>query len=189
MINWNSTTVETATSEITDDFELITLICRGESAHFKTLYNNYERQIFSYVYGMMNYHTQDTEDICSEVWIKAFKKLPTFHFKSKFFSWVYTIAKNTTYDALRKKKQSPIMSFDTTEHLQDSTMALDELAITRDTLCRILQKIKKDDKNILLLRYIEGYKPKEIAEMLSISVNQASVQINRAAKRAKKFLQ
>ena len=178
----------TATSEELSEADLIGAICNGDTQKFELLYNSYQRQIFSYVFNMMNHHPQDTEDVCSEVWIKAYDKLRSYNGKHKFFSWLYSIARNTCYDALRKKKRKRVISSDDIEKFERPPLVIDELNGNKEQLYDTLQKLKQEEKNILILRYIEDYKPQEIARLLNLNVNQVSVRIHRAKDKAKKIL-
>lgn len=167
--------------------DVILQILKGDSNKFEVLYFKYEKQIFSYVYGMVNHHPQETEDICSEIWIKAFNKLDRFNRKKSFFSWVYTIARNTCFDHLRKRKNT-LVSVDTIDaHLSGATITIEEKVFQKQTIHTIFNKLTLKNKNLLLLRYIEGYQPREIAEILDIPTNRVSVQINRALAQAKKY--
>ena len=180
---------QTSTTDQHSEPELIRAICSGESDKFEILYSSYERQIFSYVFNMMNHHRQDTEDVCSAVWIKAYNKLNSFNGRHKFFSWIYSIARNSCYDALRKKKRKKQISSDDIETLERPVFHIEDLNATKEQLYETLKALKKEDKNLLVLRYIEDYKPKEIANILNLKVNQVSVRIHRAKQRAQNIIQ
>jgi RNA polymerase sigma-70 factor (ECF subfamily) len=170
-----------------DDNTIIQCVLKGDSNQFELLYTKYERQIFSYVYSMVNYHPQDTEDICSMIWIKAYNKLDRFNQKKKFFSWIYTIARNSCFDHLRKRRMN-VVSLDDMSSFENSTIELEDTVVNRFLLQSTLAKLTLHQKNLLILRYIEGYQPKDISAILDIPVNRVSVQINRAIKQAKKLL-
>ena len=171
-----------------DEAQIIASILKGDSHKFEVLYTKYERQIFSYVYSMLNYHPQDTEDVCSTVWIKAYNKLDRFNRKKKFFSWIYTIARNCCFDHLRKKRITEL-SLDDVSEFRYASVQIEDVIIKRDVVLSALNRLSLKDKNLLIMRYIEGYMPKDIAEILGIPVNRVSVQLNRALAQAKKQLQ
>jgi RNA polymerase sigma-70 factor (ECF subfamily) len=136
---------------------------------------------------MVNYHPQDTEDVCSIIWIKAYDKLDRFNRKKKFFSWLYTIARNTCFDHLRKKRMT-VVSLDDMSGFENTSIQLEDAVVNRHLLQNTLGKLSLQHKNLLILRYIEGYQPKDISTILGIPVNRVSVQLNRAIKQAKKLL-
>src|SRR5690349_5009955 len=79
--------------ENTRDFELIKEACSGSSSAFKDLFDTHVNRI----YAVCLRYSQDADtadELTQEVFIKAWEKLHTFQFESKFSSWLYSIATN-----------------------------------------------------------------------------------------------
>jgi RNA polymerase sigma-70 factor (ECF subfamily) len=88
-------------------------------------------------------------------------------------------------DEVRKKRPSLSVDELLAQGVEPPT---DEHTRVQDVLegRRILEAMKQldsDDREVLLLRYVDGFGPKEIAERLNLPANVVSVRIHRAKKR------
>jgi RNA polymerase sigma-70 factor (ECF subfamily) len=86
-----------------DDALLVRAVVGGNTEAFKKLVHQYERLVCSIVFKMID-QKEDREDICQEVFIKVYDKLPHFRFQSKLSTWIGNIAFNHTVNFLKKKK-------------------------------------------------------------------------------------
>ena len=86
-----------------DDARLVKAVIRGDTTAFKHLVNRYEKLVCSIVFKMVE-GTEDREDICQEVFLKVYDKLPSFRFEAKLSTWIGNIAFNASINHLRKKK-------------------------------------------------------------------------------------
>ncbi len=84
------------------DEEIINLYKQGNQEAFKHLIDRYTSPIYNFISRIANQN--DAPDIIQEVFIKVWKSLDRFDSsKASFKTWLFTIAKNTTTDFLRKK--------------------------------------------------------------------------------------
>nr|WP_157677331.1 sigma-70 family RNA polymerase sigma factor [Dehalobacterium formicoaceticum] len=84
------------------DEELVVLCLQGNRDAFAELVKRYERQIYSLAYRLTNnYH--DAIDLSQEVFLHLYRVLDKFDGERKFFPWMYRIATNVCYNALKKK--------------------------------------------------------------------------------------
>jgi RNA polymerase sigma factor (sigma-70 family) len=85
------------------DSQLYVRIRTKDQAALEELYNRYERLVYSFAYRMTQ-NSQMAEDTVQEVFIKLWKEhSPYTEDKGKFSSWLLTMTRNTSLDALRKK--------------------------------------------------------------------------------------
>ncbi|MDZ7726467.1 MAG: RNA polymerase sigma factor [Candidatus Campbellbacteria bacterium] len=104
-------------------------------------------------------------------------------------AFLYKIARNLIIDEYRKKDS---MSLDTLQEGGFDVSSGGEKDIEMDVSTReVVEAIHKLDDlycEVALLRFVEGYPPREIAEMLSVSENVVSVRLNRAVKKLRVML-
>jgi RNA polymerase sigma-70 factor (ECF subfamily) len=182
-----STEVVTKPQDLTDQ-QLVALILEGDKNQFAELMNRYERIILSFLLPMLNYHRQDTEDVCSEVWIRAYQKLGSYKPKYKFLSWIYQVARHVCVDHLRKNKKRAL-SLDLQDPMYETLIQdQDQPMFTRGDLTRILAKLRPQDREMLVLRYLQGFSVDEIGQLHNLKSNQVSVRLSRAKDRAQKLI-
>ena len=90
--------------DIRDDDEIIKDCLAGNTEAFRLLVDKYHIRIIN----ACNKYTQninEAEDLAQEVFLKAYQNLKTFKFDSKFYSWIYRIAVNTSLNYLNSKEK------------------------------------------------------------------------------------
>ena len=85
------------------DEELVAEYLRGDNDALRLLIERYLKSIYGFVFRYVN-NPENAEDIVQDVFIKTWKNLKKFNRKKNFKTWLFTIAKNTALDALKKKK-------------------------------------------------------------------------------------
>src|SRR3989338_308011 len=85
------------------DEQLVEKYLKGQKRALEILINRYLALIFNYA---LHYAKQPAlaDDLTQEVFIRVWKKIKKFNSRYKFKSWLYTIAKNTCLDYLKKKR-------------------------------------------------------------------------------------
>ncbi|MDR1159759.1 MAG: sigma-70 family RNA polymerase sigma factor [Syntrophomonadaceae bacterium] len=176
-----------------DEEKLIQLSKNGNLEAFEELVNKYQNEVHTLAYRYMK-HEEDAYDTVQEVFIKIYCSLNTFMGKSKFSAWMYKVAKNTCLDELRRKKRRlHAISLDDTFvneqgdnvnlEIPDSKALLYEIyehKIQADNIHKILDEMKKEQKNILILKYVMEYSYAEIGALLNCSVESVKSRLFRA---------
>ncbi|MCP4725539.1 MAG: sigma-70 family RNA polymerase sigma factor [bacterium] len=86
-----------------DDNRLVHMILEGDPDEYRILIKRYKRLVSNIVAGLV-YNREDREEIGQEIFVKIYKNLSTFQFRSKLSTWIAKIAYNTCLKFLRKKK-------------------------------------------------------------------------------------
>lgn len=115
------------------------------------------------------------EEVLQNGFIKVFEKLDTYDDKGSFEGWIRRIMANTAIDAIRKSKKDPLLSDDDSKFKDDSLDRLtenEEISFTEikaELAMEAISRLSPAYKAVFNLYVFEGYKHKEIAEILNIS--------------------
>ena len=147
----------------------------GDEFAFASLVKIFLPNVYSFLARMTDRDT--AEDLAQETFVKAWKNIGRFDAGKNFKPWILTIAKNTAFDHIRKKRAKAFSEFETAEgenpfadSLADmSEPQADETAIARETaeeLSKALLEIPALYRSVILLRLEENLEFPEIAEVL-----------------------
>lgn len=85
------------------DEQLVVSYLKGDEKALEILIKRYLKLIYSFAFRFVS-NSQEAEDIAQEVFIKMWRNLKKFDKNKKFKSWIFSIAKNTCLDTMKKKK-------------------------------------------------------------------------------------
>ncbi|WP_338035516.1 RNA polymerase sigma factor [Halalkalibacter alkaliphilus] len=144
-------------------------------------YSQYSNSIFSYILLMIHEH-QLAEDLTHETFIKAYKKYDSFKGDSSPKTWLFSIARHTTIDYVRKRKPvsylKEFLSFKTDKGpLPDEVVQIKE---SSRELFEALRQLKKTYRDVIILRKLKEFSTKETAEILNCSESKVKSTLNRA---------
>lgn len=170
-----------------EEFLLIKKVQAGEVNAFEALVNKHKQYVFSIVLNILR-NNEDAEEVCMDVFIKAYQKIDSFHFDSKFSTWLYTIAYRQALMLIRKRKAN----FDelNDQHAADSSFIKQihqkEQRIIIDSA---LDELSEEDKTIVTLYYLSELSLKEIEEVTAIKADTVKVKIHRLRKKLQHILE
>lgn len=166
---------------------------------FQEAYLEFQPKIHNYLTRLLGPH--EAEDVTQEVFEKVTLKLKTFKGESKFSTWLYRIATNAALDRLRSasfKHASQQTSLENSAENEDKSLwssqreiAIDQNVIRKEMSACVreyIDKLPPDHSTVLILSEIEGFKNKEIAEILQISLENVKIRLHRARAGLKKEL-
>ncbi len=128
------------------------------------------------------------DDILQEVWIRVYKALPRFKGNSSLFTWLYRIAVNTAFTALKKIEYPSDESV--FQNLRSSSEPEKEYerSVLKKDMAKALNRLNVRQKEIFLLRMYEGLAFKEIGASIGVTENNARVSYFHALKKMRFFL-
>ncbi|MGD0585942.1 MAG: sigma-70 family RNA polymerase sigma factor, partial [Oryzomonas sp.] len=94
----------TSVPEQSSDESLISATLAGDERAFALLVARYKRRIFGLAARFAR-DSDEVEDICQEVFIKAFENLAAFRHDAPFEHWLTRIAVRASHDALRRRRR------------------------------------------------------------------------------------
>ncbi len=129
------------------------------------------------------------EDLTQETFMRYWQSLIDGKEMINTRSYLYTIANNLVIDWYRKKKavSLDVLKEDGFEPTDTQGLAIQQQA-EFDEVLKTIDDLEEKDKEVLLLRFVEGLNPRDIAEIHNETVNAVSVRITRALEKVQKKL-
>lgn len=188
-------------SEKTDE-EIILSYKNNDQEAFKIIVKRYTNPLYNFSARLTN--KNDARDIVQEIFIKTWKNIRRFDSsKASFKTWIFTIARNTTTDFLRKKRnllfsdmtlktdndKEEVNSFAENIPTEDllPDVALQKLEDSQ-FLNKTLEKLRLDYQEVLILHYQEEMTFEEIGRILNKPLNTIKSQHRRAIIELRKLL-
>lgn len=174
-----------------EDNLLINKYLNGDDLSLKILIDKYTSSIYNFTQRFTG--PLYAPDVTQEIFIKVWKNLKNYDKnKSQFKTWLFTIARNSITDYLRKKKSIPFsfLSEDNfiEDNIEDGAMLPDEIyqkLQDKEMLVNVLEQLSPDYRLILTLYYQEDMTFKEIGEVLDKPLNTVKSYHLRAIKKLK----
>lgn len=175
-----------------EEMALIDIIRTTHPAKFNELVATYHGGLLRFLRGMMR-NEHDAEELTQEAFLAAYRNLEQFEGRSSFATWLRRIAYNLAVDRQRKQRVSRTYLAQTrpAEHSTDSNDNPARLAIeheTRECVWAGLQRLSIEQRNILLMREMQGLDYAEIAEVLNVPVGTVRSRLHRARCELKEIL-
>jgi len=176
---------------------LIEEVKKGSRSSFGLLYKRYRNAIYNYLYYILG-TSQTAEDCTQDVFIRLFDKASLYREPNKFSSWIYRMAKNIAFDALRKMKVRRARSLDEALGSSDSDITLkdviadktqprpDQTAQTKELLARLettLRQLSENDQQLIVLCDLQELKHEDVAQIMDYKTESVPVMLHRAKKR------
>ncbi|MBA3046881.1 RNA polymerase sigma factor [Patescibacteria group bacterium] len=179
------------------DEQLIAKYLLGDEKSLEILIKRYLKSIYGFACRYAG-NAQDAEDITQEVFIKIWRNLKKFDQQKSFKTWIFSIAKNTSIDWLKKKKAMPFSNFENKKGenliantLADSALLPDkifELSDAARMLNAAVGQLAPKYRAVLLFYYNGCFNFREIAETFGESVNTVKSRHRRALLLLKKLV-
>lgn len=193
---------ERPVEEIPDE-ELMKFYAAGTVEAFEVLLKRHERGVFNFVYRSVGERSR-AEDLTQEVFYRVIKSAPKYETSARFTTWLYTIARNLCIDRARRKSGKNEMSLDRPMSGEDddktflSTVSDQHARAGNVTLLRkdfanrlqaALAELPEEQREVFLLREVEGLKFREIADVVGVSENTIKSRMRYAVQTLRGYLE
>ena len=149
--------------------------CRnGERIAQRALYDQYKSQMYTLAYRITG-NFEDAEDALQEGFLKVFRSIDSFRGDSKAGTWIHTIMARTALARVKNK-----MQFTDLEIVPEVADQSNYLSVESEYLEKAILALPDGYRSIFTLYEIEGFKHREIADMLDISENTSKSQLHKA---------
>jgi RNA polymerase sigma-70 factor (ECF subfamily) len=165
-------------ASVTGDFLDVQRAAAGDAAAFERLYRGHVARVHSLARRMLG--GEDADEMTQDVFVRAWTRLSSFRGEAAFGTWLHRLAVNLILErreslALRRRR-----------HVDDPTPAFERLSVgpaRRDVALdyeQALERLPDGAREVFVLHDVEGYKHREIADLLGISSGTSKAQLHRA---------
>ncbi len=159
-------------------------LCEGDAVAQKRIFEHY----YPYAMSIALRYTKDTqqaEEVVNDSFMKAFDKIGSYLQSAPFKSWLSKIVVNTSIDKIRTEKRQPIfaeLNDGDTIHMTNHFDPEDAFKrnIAEEKILKVIQSLPKQYKLVFNMYVFEGYKHREIADILGISQSTSKTNYLRA---------
>ncbi|WP_163537683.1 RNA polymerase sigma factor SigX [Gracilibacillus sp. YIM 98692] len=163
---------------------------------FDHLYDKYHQDLYHFIFYMVK-NKEQTEDLLQDVYIRVLKSYEFFKGDSTEKTWLFSIARHVTFDHFRKvkRKRNRFLEFfnweDEGEKLKANQPIPEEVAVLDDQMQQVyhcLDNCTPNQKQVVILRYLQGFNIKETAEVLNWTTSKVKTTQHRAIKELQKCM-
>ena len=175
-----------------DDNQLVVLSI-NDSQYFYCLMRRYEEKLSNYVRRFTYLTDDDIADIVQESFINAYQHLNDCDCNLKFSSWLYRIVHNQAINFMKNNKQSVKIDIENDDEFVDWLVAdtnIEKETIKlhfNDFIQTVLQKLKPEYKEVLVLKFFEDKEYSEISDILQKPMGTVATLLSRAKIQFKKI--
>jgi len=164
---------------MTDDNQAIRRVLDGDTEGFRILVQRYQRPVFAMIRNMIH-NPADCEEIAQEVFLSAYRNLSGFDpARASFSTWLFTIARNKCFSAMRKRTAAPAGDPPPGADLTtpDASLAEKELF---EALDAALDALPPEQRTAFVLAELVGLSREQIARVENVEVGTVRSRLSRA---------
>jgi RNA polymerase sigma-70 factor (ECF subfamily) len=155
----------------------------GDAALFAQLVHTYSPRLLPLLrrYAATD---ADTQDLLQEVWLRAYRKRRTFAGRGSVFGWLLAVSRTVGLTAVDGRAREPV-----TEQLRDVAASdSPDTTVLRDTLRHAVLALPERQREVLLLRLVEGMSTAETARLLQCAQGTVKASLHHATRRLQELL-
>jgi RNA polymerase sigma-70 factor (ECF subfamily) len=164
------------------EIELVHACIAGDRKAQRALYDRYKNAMYSSALRILG-NIDEASDALQEAFIDVFEQIRQFRFESSLGAWIKTIVIRKALHRLKLVRMNEPLESATT--IETDTW---HGTIDAGYLEKAIQSLPEGTKTVFLLIEVEGYKHKEVSEMLGISTGTSKSQLNYAKNILQKIL-
>ncbi|MEJ2567288.1 MAG: RNA polymerase sigma factor [candidate division WOR-3 bacterium] len=148
--------------------EVVNRAKKGDKNSKEKLFGYIYPKLYRFIYYRTNNKTE-AQDLTGDVILKIAKALPGQ--RGNFNSWIFRIARNTIIDFYRKKsvRKGKMSVQEMPGELPDENKDFTEQILNEEALKKAMGFLTERQKEVIILKFIEGYKNREIAKIIGTS--------------------
>ena len=157
------------------DAELIAACLRSERRAQRALFERYSPRLKSVALRYVR-HDETAEDILADAWVKVFANLHQYSGDGAFEGWLRRIVANESLMYLRKRRL-PTAELSDAVVAQEAIPARETRGLEATDVGALLATLPEGCRRVFSLYELDGFKHREIAELLEVSINTSKSQL------------
>jgi len=174
------------------DEEIIKRCQQGEKDAYRLLVERYKRMAYAVALAILG-SPDDALDASEEAFVKAYYALSSFKPGESFGAWLHRIVVNTAISELRRRKRrKSVYILDLKDELRAKSRSPEEALYSSEVKEKLeegLSMLDEKKREIIILRDIEGFSYREIAELLKIPLGTVMSRLHEARKELKRVME
>ncbi len=175
------------------DVRLMQSVRDDEPGAFEQLVERYQHRLVAVLHHLVG-HAEEAEDLAQEVFLRVYRARYKYHARSKFSTWLFTIANNLAMNSLRSRQRRPVVPLNVNDSGPLGARPLEQLS--RDTgahpsgelrraelaavIRRALEGLNERQRMAVVLNKFEDMNYAEIAEVMGLTVKAVKSLLSRA---------
>lgn len=165
--------------------QLLALVRRGDELAWEAFVRRFQSRVFGLAYHYTA-QAEDARDLAQEVFIRIYQNLALVPGEDGCLPWIIRITRNACIDHLRRRKARPPLwdlPADEMFDLRSTDRSPEEAhleAVRKTMVHRALQELTDLNREIILLKEIQGLGLEEIAAILEVPVGTVKSRSHRA---------
>ena len=166
---------------VATDARLVKLASEGDDRAFEYLFMRYNEAI-KHLFEQRLSNNDTSDDLLQETFIKVYLHLADYSESYTFGQWIYTIARNTLVDHVRRRADDVSIDSKFMAPIATTPSPEESVIINQRTAHfeASLAELSEDYRKIIEMRFLDEYSYEEIAEKLGRPMNTIKTQIRRA---------
>lgn len=157
---------------------------RGDMHACEKIYRMYHVKAFTVAMRVCN-NRELAQDVTQEAFINVFRRIKQYRGDSPFWGWLRRVVVNHAISALRKLPRHDAVELQ--EHMSPRNGDQDGMGQCMD-LEQALQQLSDEDRMVVWLHDVEGYKHLEIARLVGKTESYSKTRLNRARARLRALI-
>lgn len=162
------------------------LAAEGDVGAFERLYRGHVDRVYSLARRMLDEDL--AEEVTQDVFVRAWQKLDTFRGEAAFGTWLHRLAINVVLGRRRRLAIHRERFLGNPEPVLGTMSGRSDAPPQGPEFEAGLRELPDGARQVFVLHDIEGYKHREIAEMLGVTTGTTKAQLHRARMVMRKYV-
>jgi RNA polymerase sigma-70 factor (ECF subfamily) len=166
---------------------------RGDLEAFRRLVESHQHYAFSLAFRLLG-NRDDADDIVQEAFVRIWKHIGRFDFRSKFTTWMYRIVVNLCHDLLKQRNRRERALHSQWQTLEVSSFEAENIEVLRETaeladlVVSLARYLPERQREVFVLRDLQNLSVSEVANILGISKSSVKANLCYARKNIRQLL-
>lgn len=167
--------------------KLMARIAKYDVDAFEELYNQSSGAVYGLAMSIVA-NTQDADDVVQDTYITIYNKIDQYQPNGKAMAWIFTIARNTALMVIRQRKKHQHINLDDVYDVGVESTIEDDV-YNEDLVEILLDELKEDERQIVVMHAMSNIKHKDIAKQLDIPLSTVLSKYRRSMQKLKKVME
>ena len=169
-------------TEYTDLDSMITGVAQGNTEALLQLYRETSSAVYAYALSVLK-NSHDAEDVLHDCFVSIVTSAGSYRAKGRPMAWILTITRNLCLKQLNRQSKTTEWNPDIWNNGMDMniSMATEDRLVIRECM----ETLSDDERQIVVLHAVAGFKHREIASLLGLTLSTVLSKYHRAIKKLK----